>query len=39
MGGVQAREIYNAFLEKLGQSYRPDRVKDGAFGEMMDVSL
>ncbi|CEH13972.1 d-tyrosyl-trna deacylase [Ceraceosorus bombacis] len=38
-GGQQAREIYDALLEHLRSAYKPDRVKDGAFGEMMDVSL
>ncbi|EPQ30752.1 uncharacterized protein PFL1_01653 [Pseudozyma flocculosa PF-1] len=39
MGGQQAKTIYDAFLQKLADSYSPDRIKDGAFGEMMDVSL
>ncbi|GAK64050.1 D-tyrosyl-tRNA deacylase [Moesziomyces antarcticus] len=39
MGGNDARVIYEALLKKLGDSYAHDRIKDGAFGEMMDVSL
>ncbi|PWN40942.1 D-tyrosyl-tRNA deacylase [Ceraceosorus guamensis] len=38
-GGQQAREIYDALLERLRSAYKPDRIKDGAFGQMMDVSL
>lgn len=39
MGGEQARALYTQLLERLGQAYRPDRIKDGAFGEMMQCSL
>uniref|UniRef100_V5EUM9 D-aminoacyl-tRNA deacylase n=1 Tax=Kalmanozyma brasiliensis (strain GHG001) TaxID=1365824 RepID=V5EUM9_KALBG len=39
MGGGDARVIYEALLKKLGDSYSSRRIKDGAFGEMMDVSL
>lgn len=39
MGGNDARVIYEALLKKLGDSYAHDKIKDGAFGEMMDVSL
>nr|CDI56440.1 related to DTD1-D-Tyr-tRNA(Tyr) deacylase activity [Melanopsichium pennsylvanicum 4] len=39
MGGNDARVIYEAFLKKLGDGYSPEKIKDGAFGEMMDVSL
>ena len=39
MGGDDARVIYEALLKKLGDSYSHDKIKDGAFGEMMDVSL
>lgn len=31
--------MYSKFLQKLGQSYRADRIKDGKFGAMMSVSL
>ncbi|PWN30764.1 hypothetical protein BDZ90DRAFT_257824 [Jaminaea rosea] len=39
MGGDKAREIYEALLKHMRQMYKEDRIKDGAFGEMMDVSL
>lgn len=39
MGGGEAKVIYEALLKKLGDSYEQGRIKDGAFGEMMDVSL
>ncbi|KAJ9478755.1 D-aminoacyl-tRNA deacylase [Pseudozyma hubeiensis] len=39
MGGDSAKVIYEALLKKLGDGYAHDRIKDGAFGEMMDVSL
>lgn len=39
MGGAQARQLYDELLRKLGDGYRSERVKDGAFGEMMQVSL
>lgn len=35
----QAEETYSQFLELLRKSYQPDRIKDGVFGAMMDVSL
>lgn len=39
MGGAQAREIYDELLAKLKGQYTADRIKDGAFGEMMQCSL
>jgi len=36
---VQARDFYTEFLERLRKEYVADRVKDGIFGAMMDVSL
>lgn len=42
MGGADAQKIYNALLQRLketGFKERPEAVKDGAFGEMMDLSL
>lgn len=35
----QAREAYAAFMQRLAQACRPERVFDGVFGAMMDVSL
>ncbi|KAG5350509.1 hypothetical protein C0989_010740 [Termitomyces sp. Mn162] len=34
-----SRETYATFLENLGQAYKPERIKDGKFGAMMNVSL
>lgn len=39
MPGSSAQAFYNEFLEKLRSAYEPSRIKDGAFGAMMDVSL
>jgi D-tyrosyl-tRNA(Tyr) deacylase len=33
----QAHEAYAAFLDRLRQSYEPDRIQDGVFGAMMQV--
>lgn len=33
-----ARDQYHAVLEALGKAYRPERVRDGVFGAMMDVA-
>lgn len=33
--GTQAsKEFYAGFLKRMGESYRPDRIKDGEFGAM-----
>ena len=34
-----AREAYAALLARLRTAHRPDGVKDGVFGAMMQVSL
>lgn len=34
-----ARAAYDAFVARLRESYVPERVRDGAFGAMMDVAL
>jgi len=39
MAASGSREMYTTFLDKLGQSYKPERIKDGVFGAMMSVSL
>ncbi|KAF8891370.1 D-tyrosyl-tRNA deacylase [Infundibulicybe gibba] len=39
MGAEASRKLYSTFLDKLGQSYAPERIKDGKFGAMMDISL
>lgn len=36
---VQAKDFYLEFLERLRSEYVAERVKDGVFGAMMDVSL
>uniref|UniRef100_A0A7S3VKV7 D-aminoacyl-tRNA deacylase n=1 Tax=Dunaliella tertiolecta TaxID=3047 RepID=A0A7S3VKV7_DUNTE len=35
----EAREFYQAFVENVRQEYIAEKVKDGVFGAMMDVSL
>jgi D-tyrosyl-tRNA(Tyr) deacylase len=37
--GLISKPLYEEFLELLGKSYQPDKIKDGAFGEMMKVQL
>ncbi|KAG2037384.1 D-Tyr tRNAtyr deacylase-like domain-containing protein [Suillus americanus] len=39
MSSNASRELYATFLEKMRRLYVPDRVQDGQFGAMMDVSL
>ncbi|PAV23782.1 d-tyrosyl-trna deacylase [Pyrrhoderma noxium] len=39
MGGDQSRELYASLLTRLGSLYDPEKIKDGRFGAMMDVSL
>eukprot|EP01130_Rhizamoeba_saxonica_P011510 TRINITY_DN4782_c0_g1_i3.p1 TRINITY_DN4782_c0_g1~~TRINITY_DN4782_c0_g1_i3.p1 ORF type:complete len:152 (+),score=28.11 TRINITY_DN4782_c0_g1_i3:157-612(+) len=39
MPGNEAREFYEDFLRSVVADYNPDKIKDGAFGEMMNVSL
>ncbi|KAJ7137860.1 D-tyrosyl-tRNA deacylase [Mycena epipterygia] len=39
MTAEQSRILYNTFLETLRRSYKPDKVQDGRFGAMMNVSL
>jgi D-tyrosyl-tRNA(Tyr) deacylase len=35
----EARLVYERLLTRIRTEYESDKVKDGAFGEMMDVSL
>ncbi|KAJ6531151.1 D-Tyr tRNAtyr deacylase-like domain-containing protein [Mycena capillaripes] len=35
----QSRVLYETFLETLRRSYKPEKVQDGKFGAMMNVSL
>ncbi|KAI0958051.1 hypothetical protein AcW1_006239 [Taiwanofungus camphoratus] len=39
MGTEPSRQLYSSFLERMINLYKPDRVKDGRFGAMMDVRL
>ncbi|KIJ44310.1 hypothetical protein M422DRAFT_207995 [Sphaerobolus stellatus SS14] len=39
MGSQQSKDMYEAFLKRLGELYNPDKIKDGQFGAMMSVSL
>ncbi|KAL4763890.1 D-aminoacyl-tRNA deacylase [Aspergillus foveolatus] len=34
-----ARKLYDYFYQRLGESYKPERVKNGVFQAMMDVEL
>eukprot|EP00850_Spirogloea_muscicola_P011758 SM000074S21668 [mRNA] locus=s74:219853:221862:+ [translate_table: standard] len=35
----QARPFYAALVQRAGEAYRPDAVKDGIFGAMMEVHI
>ncbi|KAF2805039.1 D-tyrosyl-tRNA deacylase-like protein, partial [Mytilinidion resinicola] len=37
--GVKAKELYQAFFKKVQELHEPDKVKDGIFAAMMDVTL
>ncbi|PFH51721.1 hypothetical protein AMATHDRAFT_141892 [Amanita thiersii Skay4041] len=39
MASEPSRQLYATFLDKLRQAYKPDKIQDGRFGAMMDVSL
>ena len=39
MKSIPANDLYNRFLGILRESYADEKIKDGAFGEMMDVEL
>ncbi|KIL00083.1 hypothetical protein PAXRUDRAFT_360553 [Paxillus rubicundulus Ve08.2h10] len=39
MSAESSRQLYAVFLDKMKQLYVADRIKDGQFGAMMDVSL
>ncbi|KAM5532316.1 hypothetical protein V8D89_013995 [Ganoderma adspersum] len=34
-----SRDLYASFLNRMGELYGPDKIKDGRFGAMMDVRL
>ncbi|KAJ7080385.1 D-Tyr tRNAtyr deacylase-like domain-containing protein [Mycena belliarum] len=35
----QSRKLYETFLDTLRRSYKPEKVQDGRFGAMMDITL
>ncbi|CAD6444702.1 5bca7d65-0593-4845-ada8-76dc54bdf145 [Sclerotinia trifoliorum] len=39
MGGEEAKQLYQLFVEKVQQGYQSERVKDGVFQAMMEVAL
>ncbi|KAJ6622874.1 D-Tyr tRNAtyr deacylase-like domain-containing protein [Mycena sp. CBHHK59/15] len=39
MSTEQSRELYQTLLDTLRRSYKPEKVQDGKFGAMMNVSL
>ncbi|CZS87881.1 probable D-Tyr-tRNA(Tyr) deacylase activity [Rhynchosporium graminicola] len=39
LGGEQAKELYQLFVEKVQHIYKAERVKDGVFQAMMEVAL
>jgi len=39
MSADQSRSLYASFLQYLGTQYSPEKIKDGRFGAMMNVSL
>ncbi|KAI0647446.1 D-tyrosyl-tRNA deacylase [Trametes meyenii] len=39
MASGPSRDLYGSFLKRIGELYRPEKIKDGQFGAMMDVRL
>lgn len=39
MKSAEAQTLYQLFLDMLRDGYDPSKIRDGAFGEMMDVGL
>ncbi|KAI0093751.1 D-Tyr tRNAtyr deacylase-like domain-containing protein [Irpex rosettiformis] len=39
MGSERSREMYGVFLDKMRSLYSAERIQDGRFGAMMNVSL
>jgi D-tyrosyl-tRNA(Tyr) deacylase len=39
MKSIKSREFYSNFLNHLKEKYQPEKVQDGAFGEMMEVQI
>ena len=38
MGGDQSKEFYDKFLLEMKKAHADDKIKNGVFGAMMDVS-
>ncbi|OAD54501.1 D-tyrosyl-tRNA(Tyr) deacylase 1 [Eufriesea mexicana] len=39
MPAQEAEQFYNKFLAELGKNYKPELIKDGKFGAMMEVNI
>ncbi|KAI0345090.1 hypothetical protein BDW22DRAFT_1426789 [Trametopsis cervina] len=39
MSTEASKQMYSAFLDRIRSSYKPDKIQDGRFGAMMNVSL
>ncbi|KAI0636587.1 D-tyrosyl-tRNA deacylase [Trametes polyzona] len=39
MASGPSRDLYGSFLKRMGELYKPEKIKDGKFGAMMDVRL
>lgn len=39
MGGDTSREFYNTFLTNMRAAYKPEAIKEGVFGAMMEVNI
>ncbi|KAI9104766.1 D-tyrosyl-tRNA deacylase [Phlyctochytrium arcticum] len=39
MKSDESKPLYTQFVAKLGQAHKPERVKDGEFGAMMQVQI
>lgn len=39
LGPAEAKSAYEDFVRLMGEQYRADKIKDGVFGAMMEVSL
>ena len=38
MAGEQSSQFYNQFLTEMKKAHKEDKIKNGVFGAMMDVS-
>lgn len=39
MNSEHSKDFYEKFLESMRKSYKPDKIKDGKFGEYMQVNI